>query len=167
MRAAMRTIALVALAVTLAACSGGDETEEPGETGVESASAPVETPATDACPPDSEIAGIVGVPVARGPGGSTCFYQTADFEISVTLIPITAGQADQLEAEMREATAPSGAEVEPIEVGDRGSAWSTPGYGQGYAIEGDHGWLVDVSDSSSGSTDMKAEVVRILERLIA
>lgn len=168
MRAASNAIGLLVLAVALAACGGTSDTEEPAATAEardESASAPAETPAHE-CPPDSEIAGIVGAPVARGPGGSMCFYQTADFAVSVTIMRITAGQADQLEREMRDSASPYAAEVGPIDVGDRGSAWGSPGYGQGYAIEGDRGWLVDVTDSSSGSTDKKAEVIRFLEWLM-
>ena len=169
MRAAMRPLMTLALAAALAACGGAGETGEPASTtedGDETASAPVEAPAADACPLDSEIAGIVGAPVASKPGGAMCFYETADFDASVTIMRITPGQADQIEGEMRDAAAPYGATVEPIDVGDRGSAWGSPGYGQGYAIEGDQGWLADVSDNSGGSGDRRAQVIRILERMI-
>jgi hypothetical protein len=113
-----------------------------------------------------EIVAIVGQPVQSKPGGSMCFYETADFTASVTIMRIAPSQADQVEREMRDAAAPYSAEVEAIDVGDRGLAWGSPGYGQGYSVVGDRGWMADVSVNVGDKGSKKDAVVRILERMI-
>ena len=164
-------IALLLLTATAFAACGGGEGEDPqataaaGDPAPESAE-PATGPGTDACPPDAEIVAIVGQPVQSKPGGSMCFYETADFTASVTIMRITSPQADQVEREMRDAAAPYSVEVEAIDVGDRGHAWGSPGYGQGYAVAGDRGWMADVSDNTGAEGSKKDAVVRILERMI-
>ena len=69
------------------------------------------------------------------------------FDVMLPVVRITPGQADQVLLEMRDSATSSGSEVVTIDVGDRGHAWGSPGYGQGYAIAGDRGWLLDVSIS--------------------
>ena len=155
------------LAIALAACGG--ETEEPqanveaeADTGNDT---PAATSASEACPPEAEIVAIVGQPVQSKPGGGMCFYESADFTASVTIMRITAGQADQLDQEMRASAEPYGAELEAIDVGDRGQVWGSPGYGQGYAIEGGSGWLLDVNTPPEDG-DRRTTVVQLLERMI-
>jgi hypothetical protein len=155
------------LAATLAACGGGDETAtgEPEATAEapEATSAP--PAAVDGCVPEADIVAIVEHPVQSKPGGALCFYETADFSASVTMMRIASGQADQVLQEMRDAAAPYGAEVGEIEVGDRGHAWGSPGYGQGYAVAGDGGWIVDVSVPAGDPDDKRDDVIEILERV--
>jgi hypothetical protein len=38
--------------------------------------------------------------------------------------------------------------------------------GQGYAVSGDRGWMLDISTMSGGSEDRTGAVVRILEMMI-
>jgi hypothetical protein len=162
---------LLLIATPLAACGGASEREEPEATAEagnqESESAgPATGPESEACPPEAEIVAIVGQPVQSKPGGAMCFYETADFTASVTIMRIAPSQADQVEREMRDAAAPYEAEVEGIDVGDRGHAWGSPGYGQGYAVSGDRGWMADVSVTTEAEGSQKDAVVRILERMI-
>lgn len=162
---------LLLTATALAACGGGSEGDDPqvtaeaGDQAPESAE-PATEPGTDACPPEAEIVAMVGQPVQSKPGGAMCFYETADFTASVTIMRITPSQADQVEREMRDAAAPYSAEVEAIDVGDRGHAWGSPGYGQGYAVSGDRGWMADVSVTTGAEGSKKDAVVRILEKMI-
>jgi hypothetical protein len=162
---------LLLTATALAACGGGGESEDTqatagaGDQAPESAE-PETVPDSDACPPEAEIVAIVGQPVQSKPGGAMCFYETADFTASVTIMRISPSQADQVEREMRDAAAPYDAEVEGIDVGDRGHAWGSPGYGQGYAVTGDRGWMADVSVTTGAEGSQKDAVVRILERMI-
>ena len=93
--------------------------------------------------------------------GGGCYYETADFEASVTIMRIAPSQADQVEREMRESAAPYDAEIAEIDVGDRGQAWGSPGYGQGYAVLGERAWIADVS-VVAGSEDERDAVVEIL-----
>ncbi len=166
-----RIFALLVLSAVLAACGGASESESPqttGETG-EQASAntgPAEAPANEACPSDEEISEVLGNPVKGRPWGPGCFYEAADFESSVAIMRIAASSADQVEREMRETAAPRGGELEAIDVGDRGHAWGAPGMGQGYAVSGDRGWMLDISTTSGGSEDRKAAVIQILEMMI-
>lgn len=160
---------LILVAAVLAGCGGG-ETEAPeatAEVGDEQASEP-SAAAMDACPPEADIVAIVGHPVEAKPGGALCFYETGDFAASVTIMRITPGQADQVLQEMRDSAAPYGSEVVVIDVGDRGHAWSSPGYGQGYAIAGDRGWLLDVSISTGEGAEasQRDAVVELLEGMI-
>lgn len=169
MRAGSWIAILMLAAGALAACGGASESEEPAataEAGAESSSPEPAADPTDACPPEAEIVAIVGQPVASKPGGPLCFYETSDFTASVTIMPISPGQADQVEEEMRAAAGPYGAEVGTIAVGDRGHAWGSPGYGQGYAVAGDRGWMADVSITSGNEASQRDAVVRILERMI-
>ena len=162
---------LLVLSAVLAACGGASESEEPQTAAQteEQASANTESaeaPANEACPSDAEISEVVGNPVQGRPWGPGCFYESADFDASVVIMRIAAGSADQVEREMREAAAPRGAEVQAIDVGDRGHAWGAPGMGQGYAVSGDRGWMLDISTMSGGSEDRTAAVIRILEMMI-
>lgn len=170
MRAGNWIAILMLAASALGACSGASESEEPDATAEageeESSSAEPASETTDACPPEAEIVAIVGQPVASKPGGPLCFYETSDFTASVTIMPISPSQADQVEEEMRAAAGPYGAEVGTIEVGDRGHAWGSPGYGQGYAVSGDRGWMADVSVTTGDEGSKRDAVVRILERMI-
>jgi hypothetical protein len=104
--------------------------------------------------------------VQSKPYGMGCYYETADFEASVTIMRISPGQADQLEREMREAAAPYGAEVVAIEVGERGIAWGSPAQSQGYAVFGDRAYMLEVVTSGSGG-DKRAAVIQILEMMIS
>ena len=165
-------LAFLLLASTvLVACGEGDGSDEPqataeaGDQETDSAE-PAAGPDSDACPPDQEIVAIVGQPVQRKPGGAMCFYETADFTASVTIMRIAPSQADQVEREMRDAAAPYSAEVEAIDVGDRGHAWGSPGYGQGYAVSGDRGWMADVSVNVGDEGSKRDAVIQILERMI-
>lgn len=166
-----RLLAFLVVAATALACGGGDESEEPQATaeaedqGAESAQ-PAGGSDADACPPEAEIVAIVGQPVQSKPGGAMCFYEAADFTASVTIMRIAPSQADQVEREMRDAAGPYNAEVEGIDVGDRGHAWGSSGYGQGYAVTGDRGWMADVSVTTGAEGSQKDAVVRILERMI-
>jgi hypothetical protein len=166
-----RIFAFLLLSAVLAACGGASESEGPQTAAQteEQASAnpePAEGPVDEACPSDAEISDVVGNPVEGRPWGPGCFYESADFEASVAIMRIAAGSADQVEREMREAAAPRGAEVQAIDVGDRGHAWGAPGMGQGYAVSGDRGWMLDISTMSGGSEDGTAAVIRILEMMI-
>jgi len=169
-RSRMFSVLMLAASV-LGACGGTSESEEPqaaAEAG-EQASATTgqaEPSASDECPSDAEIAEVVGNPVQGRPWGPGCFYESADFEASVAIMRIAASSADQVEREMRESAAERGAEVQAIEVGERGHAWGAPGMGQGYAVSGDRGWMLDISTMSGGSEDRTAAVIRILEMMI-
>lgn len=77
-----------------------------------------------ACPPQADVAAAVGAPVEQKPrGAATCYYETPDFETSVTIMSVSPGSADQLLAEMKESAKPYGAEVTAIDVGERAFAW--------------------------------------------
>ena len=173
MKIADRSIlfSLVLAASVLGACGGTGESEEPqtaAQAG-EQASASTEsaeTFASDGCPTDAEISEVVSDPVQGRPWGSGCFYESADFEASVTIMRIAPGTADQVEREMRETAAERGLEVQAIDVGDRGHAWGAPGMGQGYAVSGDRGWMLDISTMSGGGEDRTAAVIRILEMMM-
>lgn len=164
--------ALLMLAATaLGACGGASESEEPqaaAETGEQASAStePAEMSASDECPSDAEIGAVVGNPVQGRPWGPGCFYESADFEASVAIMRIAAGSADQVEREMRESAAERGLEVQAIDVGDRGHAWGAPGMGQGYAVSGDRGWMLDITTMSGGNEDRTAAVIRILEMMI-
>jgi len=165
-----RLLAYLILVAAVSAGCGGGETEAPqttAEAGDEPASEP-SAAAPDACPPEADIVAIVGHPVQTKPGGALCFYETDDFAASVTIMRITPGQADQVLQEMRDSAAPYGSEVVAIDVGDRGHVWDSPGYGQGYAIAGDRGWLLDVSISMGEGEEapQRDAVVELLERMI-
>ena len=162
---------LVLAAGVLGACGGTSESEEPqpaAEAGeqVSASTEPAEMSASDECPPDAEIAAVVGNPVQGRPWGPGCFYESADFEASVAIMRIAAGSADQVEREMRESAAERGAEVQAIDVGERGHAWGAPGMGQGYAVSRDRGWMLDITTTSEGNEDRTAAVIRILEMMI-
>lgn len=166
-----RRFAWLALSTVLAACGGASESEGPqtARQTEEQASAntePAEAPVDEACPSDEEISEVVGNPVQGRPWGPGCFYESADFEASVAIMRIAAGSADQVEREMRESAAERGLEIQAIDVGDRGHAWGAPGMGQGYAVSGDRGWMLDISTTSGGSEDRTAAVIRILEMMI-
>lgn len=166
-----RIFALLVLSAVLAACGSASESEGP-QTGIrteEQASAnaePAEAPVSEACPPDAEISEVIGNPVQGRPWGPGCFYESADFETSVSIMRIAAGSAEQVEREMRDSAAERGTEVQTIDVGDRGLAWGAPGMGQGYAVAGDRGWMLDISTMSAGSGDRTTAVIRILEMMI-
>ncbi|HUF89619.1 MAG TPA: hypothetical protein VMR66_06525 [Gemmatimonadota bacterium] len=156
----------ILVAAVLAGCGGG-ETEAPPAT-AEAGNEPASEPSPAACPPEGDIVAIVGHPVQAKPGGALCFYETDDFAASVTIMRITPGQADQVLQEMRDSAAPYGSEVVAIDLGDSGHAWGSPGYGQGYAIAGDRGWLLDVSISMGEGEEasQRDAVVELLERVI-
>ena len=165
-----RLLACLILVTVLFAGCGGGETEAPeatAEAGDEPAGEP-SAAAPDACPPETDIVAVVGHAVQAKPGGGLCFYETADFGASVTIMRITRGQADQVLQEMGDSAAPYGSEVVAIDVGDRGHAWGSPGYGQGYAIAGDRGWLLDVSISmgEGEAASQRDAVVELLERMV-
>ncbi len=166
-----RTFVFVMLVAVLGGCGGTNESAEPQATAEAGNQAfattePAESSASDECPSDAEIAEVVGNPVQGKPWGPGCIYEAADFESSVALMRIAAGSADQVEREMRESAAPRGAEVQAIEVGERGHAWGAPGMGQGYAVSGDRGWMLDISTTSGSSEDRTAAVIQILEMMI-
>jgi hypothetical protein len=166
-----RIFALLVLTAVLAACGGASESDGPQTAAQteEQASAnaePADAPVDEACPSDEEISEVVGNPVQGRPWGPGCFYESADFEASVSIMRIAASSADQVEREMRESAAERGLEVQAIDVGDRGHAWGAPGMGQGYAVSGDRGWMLDISTMSGGSEDRSAAVIRILEMMI-
>ena len=60
-----------------------------------------------------------------------------------------------------ELAAKEAAEITVIDVGDRGQAWGSPGYGQGYAVLGERAWIADVSVAEGGE-DKRDAVVQIL-----
>ena len=165
---------LLLAAVALGACDRAGEsgsepeavaTEEPES---ENAGPGSETgPSTDpSCPPEAAVASAVGHSVQSKPYGGGCYYETADFEASVTIMRMSPGQADQVEQEMREAAVPYSAEVIAIDTGDRGHAWGSPGYGQGYLVAGERAWMADVSLTSGDGGDKRAAVIEILEMMI-
>jgi hypothetical protein len=128
--------------------------------------APAEPASDPSCPPEADIASAVGLPVQSKPYGGGCYYETADFEASVTIMRMSPGQADQVEREMRDAAMPYDAEVIAIAAGDRGHAWGSPGYGQGYVVAGERAWMADVSLTSGDDGDKRAAVIEILEMMI-
>jgi hypothetical protein len=165
-----KPFALLMLAATaLGACGGSSESGDPpatAEAGDQASTSSEQAEAGDACPSDAEISEVVGNAVQGRPWGPGCFYETADFDASVAIMRIAAGSADQVEREMRESAAERGVEVQAIEVGERGHAWGQPGMGQGYAVSGDRGWMLDISTMSGGDEDRTAAVIRILEMMI-
>ncbi|HET6360718.1 MAG TPA: hypothetical protein VFH11_01515 [Gemmatimonadota bacterium] len=158
----------------LGACDrAGESADEPeavatGQPESESAGPGSEaSPSTDpSCPPEAEVVSAVGHPVQSKPYGGGCYYETADFEASVTIMLMSPGQADQVEQEMRDAAVPYNAEVIAIDAGDRGHAWGSPGYGQGYVVAGERAWMADVSITSGDNEDKRAAVIEILEMMI-
>ena len=167
------TVALLAVGA-LGACDRASEGEsEPeivasGETDTESA-ATTELPdggVDPSCPDEADVAAAVGVAVRSKPYGGGCYYETADFESSVTIMRMSPGQADQVEQELRDAAVPYSAEVIAIDAGDRGHAWGSPGYGQGYVVAGERAWMADVSMISGNGGDERAAVIQILEMMI-
>jgi hypothetical protein len=164
---------LVLAATVLGACGTGEDGDERAtivteEEESESAEPGSETgPRTDpSCPPEADVASGVGRPVQSKPYGGGCYYETADFEASVTIMLMSPGQADQVEQEMRDAAVPYNAEVVALDAGDRGHAWGSPGYGQGYVVAGERAWMADVSVTSGDGGDKRAAVIRILEMMI-
>lgn len=174
MKTADRSILFVFLVLAAAALGACDRASESGDEEPTVASADAESESTERsggsgtdalqCPAEAEVVAAVGVPVQSKPYGSGCYYETADFDASVTILRVSASQADQLEREMREAATPYGAAGEAIEVGERGHAWGSPGYGQGYAVSGDHAYMLDVVTGSGD--DQRAAVIQILEMMI-
>ena len=167
---AVLLLAAIALGACDRASEGGDEPETlaTGEPEAESAE-PAELPGTDAdpsCPDAADIAAVVGFPVQSKPWGMGCYYETPDFEASVSIMRISAGQADQVEREMRDAANPYGAEVVAIEPGDRGHAWASPAQSQAYAVSGDRVWMIDFVTMSGSGADKRAAVIQILEMMI-
>jgi hypothetical protein len=157
---------LVFAMAAFASCGDANESDEQttvvAAAGENGAAGPAEAPDADvACPPAADVAAAVGHPVGSKPLAG-CYYQTADFETSVSITPISSGEADQLEREL--ASLPHGAEVTAIEIGDRGQAWAAPGYAQGYAIDGSRGWKVDVHATSGGNVTLEPviQVLRIM-----
>ena len=176
MKGAYRWILFTVLLLSgaLGACDraseAGDEPETvaSGEPETESAE-PAEVPGADvdlSCPGEADVAAAVGVPVQSKPYGGGCYYETADFESSVTIMRMSPGQADQVEQELRDAAMPYSAEVIAIDAGDRGHAWGSPGYGQGYVVAGERAWMSDVSTISGNGGDKRAAVIQILEMMI-
>ena len=165
---------LVLSATVFGACGdtgeGGDDqaTVAPAEEESDGAQPGSETGAgTDpACPPETDVAAAVEQPVQSKPYGGGCYYETPDFGASVTIMRMSPGQADQVEQEMRDAAVPYSAEVVSIDTGDRGHAWGSPGYGQGYVVAGERAWMADVSITSGDSGDNRAAVIEILEMMI-
>jgi hypothetical protein len=124
-------------------------------------------PSTDpSCPPETDVAAAVGHPVQSKPYGGGCYYETPDLAASVTIMRMSPGQADQVEQEMRDAAAPYSAQVVAIDTGDRGHAWGSPGYGQGYVVAGERAWMADVSIPSGDDGDKREAVIEILEMMI-
>ena len=152
------------------ASEDGNEPETVATGGPETESAePAEVPDTAAdpsCPAEADIAAAVGSPVQSKPYGGGCYYETADFEASVTIMRMSPGQADQVEQELRDAAMPYSAEVIAIDAGDRGHAWGSPGYGQGYVVAGERAWMADVAIPSGDAGDKRAAVIEILEMMI-
>lgn len=174
MKSIDRSILLILLALAggaSGACDrageGGDEAETVATPEPQSESAkPAEAASDPSCPSQEEVASAIGFPVQSKPWGMGCYYETPDFEASVSIMRILAGQADQVEREMRESAEPYGAEVAAIEVGDRGHAWTSPAQSQAYAVSGDHGWLLDFTTPGSSGADNRAAVVEVLEMMI-
>lgn len=168
-----RSILVILLALAagaLVACDRADEGADEAMTGDTAESQPegaelAEAASDAACPSQEEVASTIGFAVQSKPWGTGCYYETPDFETSVSIMRISAGQADQVEREMRESAEPYGAEVTVIEVGNRGHAWTSPGQSQAYAVSGDQGWMLDFT-TSTGSADNRAAVVQILEVVI-
>lgn len=156
------------VAAGIASCGNGDEpggADEPAQADSAEAETPSAAASTDAaCPAATDVAAAVGHPVESKPYGGGCYYETADFDATVTIMRIAPSQADQVEREMRESAAPYDAEITSIEVGDRGQAWGSPGYGQGYAVLGERAWIADVS-LAAGGEDQRETVIQILEMM--
>lgn len=172
-----RTILLPLLVLSAAAFGACGDTGEVGDDQATVATADEESDAartgsetgarTDpSCPPETDVAAAVGHPVRSKPYGGGCYYETPDFAASVTIMVMSPGQADQVEQEMRDAAAPYSAQVVSIDTGDRGHAWGSPGYGQGYVVAGERAWMADVSITSGDDGDKRGAVIEILEMMI-
>lgn len=164
---------LVLAATMLGACGTAQDGDEQAtvateEAESESAGPGSETgPRTDpSCPPEGDVASAVGHPVQSKPYGGGCYYEAADLEASVTIMQMSPGQADQVEQEMRDAAVQYKSEVVAIDAGDRGHAWGSPGYGQGYIVAGERAWMADVSITSGNGGDKRAAVIEILDMMI-
>ena len=115
------------------------------------------------CPKEADVVAAVGAPVEKKPrGAATCYYETPDFETSVTIMSFAPGRADQLLEEMKSEAKPYGAEVAAIDFGERGYAWGSRGWGQGFVVAGGRGYMLDVT-SIGGGGDTKAAVIKLLK----
>jgi len=156
---------IVCLTLALSGCGGrgkgGDQSATPG-IGSDKPSASNSMQ----CPGEADVAAAVGAPVEKKPrGAAACYYETPDFETSVTIMSFAPSRADQLLEEMRSSAKPYGAEVGTIDVGERGYAWGTPAWGQGFTVAGGRGYMLDVSTTGKGG-DMKATVVKLLKMML-
>ena len=126
----------------------------------------------EACLKETDIAGVVGFEVRRIGGGYgrgfLCSYEATDGRANVSYMELAASQSDQLLDELRSAAKPSGAEVEKINVGERGYAYGSNSGSRGIAVAGNRAFYVEVSPTGMGRLgDKKDAVIEMLRKLIA
>jgi len=127
----------------------------------------------EACLKETDIAEAVGFEVRKIGGGYgrgfLCSYEATDGRANVSYMELAASQSDQLLDEMKSTAKPLGAEVETINVGERGYAYGSNSGSRGIAVAGNRVFSVEVSPTGMGPRlDAKKDaVIELLRKLIA
>jgi predicted small lipoprotein YifL len=165
------SVSALALAAALTGCGRGGGANQPvangaasGQAGGGSSTGPSASNPMP-CPSAADVATVVGASVEQKPrGAATCYYETPDSETTASIMSFAPSRAEQLLGEMKESAKPYGAEVEAIPVGERGYAWGSRGYGEGFAVAGGRAYMLDVT--VKGGTDTKAAVTKLLKMML-
>jgi hypothetical protein len=127
----------------------------------------------EACLKETDIAEAVGFEVRKIGGGYgrgfLCSYEATDGRANVSYMELAASQSEQLLDELRSSAKPLGAEVETINVGERGYAYGSNSGSRGIAVAGNRVFSVEVSPTGMGPRlDAKKDaVIELLRKLIA
>jgi hypothetical protein len=186
------------LAITLAACGGGGGDDDGGSSGFGQGEPAAESGATSAesgtpiagaetspsgsdipspCLDEGSITSAIGFPVTvqydtlRAEGGAvSCAYQGNGGEGFVQILVGPGSATEEVLGEVRDkAQAMSGAEAQPIDVGEQGLAFGSPDASYAAAVDGDRIFAVNVSSATSSELvgDKREAVTSILEQVIA
>lgn len=170
-RSLLFVLALALAAAVLSACGGkaGDRLATTATGNDESdgggGSASLSSGAPKPCRGEAEVAAAVGSPVRSKPYKFGRYYETADAAASVVIMSISPSRADLLLEQMRSEAKPYGTELVAIDVGERGYAWSSPAYSQGFAVAGDWAYMLEIT-TLGGDGDRKDAVIWILKMML-